>query len=58
MLLAICFSLLRCILGALYIIGKPLWDIVHIAYRIIIGFVGFILSVIAFFAFILWLITL
>lgn len=56
--LAVCFAILRCISVILRVIGNLLWDIVYSTYRIIIGFVGLILSCIAFFGFILWLFTL
>lgn len=57
-LLAICFFILRSISGIICIIGNFLWDIIGSIYRIIIGLMGFILSIIAFFGFILWLFTL
>ncbi len=57
-LIAICYSILQVISGITYLIGNLVWDIVRSVYRMIIGFVGFILSVITFFGFILWLFTL
>ncbi len=56
--LAVCFATLRCISAILHLTGNFLWDIISSIYRIIIGFAGFILSIIAFFGFILWLFTL
>lgn len=57
-IIAICYFILQVISGVTYFIGNLLWDIVRSVYRMTIGFVGFILSVITFFGFILWLFTL